>query len=131
MLIYDDFVPISCSQALTDEQKERIKGFSKECREATGVSEDLVMKARKGEFVDDPKLKNHLFCFAKKVGFMNEAGEVQKDVIKAKITPDVGNEEAVKVTEKCGSIKRDNPEQTTFDVLKCYFESTTKHIVLT
>lgn len=89
------------------------------------------MKARRGEFTDDPKLKEHLFCFAKKVGFMNEAGEVQKDVIKAKITPDVGADEAATVTEKCGNIKSATPQQTTVDVLKCYFENTSKHIVLT
>lgn len=117
-------------QALTDEQKNKIREYSKECQEKSGVTTELIQKARKGEFVDDPKLKDHLLCFAKKAGFLSETGEVQGNVIKAKIEADVGAEEATKVTEKCGALKAATPQQTAFDVFKCYFDSTTKHVSL-
>lgn len=101
-----------------------MQAVSKECREKTGVSEELILKARKGEFTDDPKLKEHLFCFSKKIGFQNEAGEVQQDVIKAKIGGDVAAEDLEKATQKCATIKSATPEQTAFDVLKCYSQAT-------
>lgn len=110
-------------QGLTDEQKAKVQAISKECREKSGVKEELILKARKGEFIDDPKLKEHLLCFSKKIGFQNEAGELQPEVIKAKIGADIPAADFQKAAEKCNSLKRTAPEQTAFDVLKCYSEA--------
>lgn len=87
------------------------------------MDEALILKARKGEFTDDPKLKEHLFCFSKTIGFQNEAGDVQAEVIKAKIGADVPAEDLQKA-DKCANIKSATPQQTAFDVLKCYSENT-------
>lgn len=101
-----------------------MQAISKECREKTGVKEELILKARKGEFVDDPKLKEHLLCFSKKIGFQNEAGELQPAAIKAKIGGDIPAADLQKASEKCSGIKRSTPQQTAFDVLKCYSQAT-------
>ncbi|KAI7815286.1 odorant binding protein [Rhyzopertha dominica] len=121
---------VVCAQALSEEQKNKIKQISTECQQKSGVDQQLIQKARKGEFTNDPKLKAHLLCFAQKAGFMNEKNEIQSEAIKAKITPDVGADEATKVTQKCAAIKSATPEQTAFDVFKCFFDNTTKHISL-
>ena len=87
--------------SLSEEQKERARAVSKECREKSGVPEDLVLKARQGQFTDDPKLKEHLYCFAQKLGLINAQGELQPEVIKAKIKNDVNADVAEKATSIC------------------------------
>lgn len=74
--------------------------------------------------MDDAKLKEHLLCFSKKIGFQNEAGELQPEVIKAKISGDVPAADLQKANEKCGTVKGATPQQTAFNVLKCYSEAT-------
>ncbi|KAJ8934109.1 hypothetical protein NQ314_013567 [Rhamnusium bicolor] len=69
---------------LTPEQREMLLAIHNECVDQTGVTDDTVMRAMAGEFLEDPKFKEHLFCFTKKMGFQNEAGELQPDVIKEK-----------------------------------------------
>ena len=116
--------------ALTEEQKERARLVSKECREKSGVSEDVVLKARQGQFADDEKLKEHLFCFAQKIGLVNEQGVVQPEVIKAKIAADVNPEVADKANAACSAVKAATPQQTVFDAFKCYSEQTEKRFSL-
>nr|AIX97067.1 odorant-binding protein 21 [Dastarcus helophoroides] len=115
---------------LTEEQKEKIKAYHKDCSASSGVNQDLITKARKGEFVEDPKLMEHLFCFSKKAGFQNEAGDIQTDVIKAKLGAEIKDSATVdQLIKKC-AIKKATPQKTAFDTIKCYYESTPQHISL-
>ncbi|RZC37080.1 PBP GOBP domain containing protein [Asbolus verrucosus] len=117
-------------QALTDEQKEKIKAYHKDCSAESGVDQDLISKARKGEFVDDAKLKEHLFCFSKKAGFQNDAGDIQEDVIRTKLNAELKDLDATnKLITKC-AVKKDTPQQTAFDTIKCYYENTPTHVTL-
>jgi hypothetical protein len=118
------------SQALTDEQKEKIKAYHKECSAQSGVDQELISKARKGDFTDDPKLKEHLFCFSKKAGFQNDAGDIQKDVLKTKLNAELKDEAATdKLIEKC-AVKKATPQETAFDTIKCYYENSPTHVSL-
>ncbi|XP_063904896.1 B1 protein-like [Zophobas morio] len=115
-------------QALTDEQKEKIKTYHKDCAAASGVDQDLVARGRKGDFVDDPKLKEHLFCVSKKAGFQNDAGDVQTEVLKAKLNAELKDQEVTnKLVEKC-AVKKATPQDTAFESFKCYYENTPHHI---
>ncbi|KAH0819362.1 hypothetical protein MTP99_000182 [Tenebrio molitor] len=115
-------------QALTDEQKEKIKAYHKECSAQSGVDQELISKARKGDFADDPKLKEHLFCFSKKAGFQNDAGDIQKDVLKTKLNAELKDEAATdKLIEKC-AVKKATPQETAFDTIKCYYENSPTHV---
>lgn len=101
---------------MTKEEKE---AFHKECVAESGVSEDTVKKAMTdGEFVDEPKFKAHLLCFGKKVGFQNDAGELQKDVIKAKLSTVVSDEAVVEKMIEC-AVQKSTPEDTAFETAKC------------
>nr|AIX97052.1 odorant-binding protein 6 [Dastarcus helophoroides] len=115
---------------LTDEQKEKIRNYHKECSAVSGVNQEVIAKARKGEFVEDPKFKEHLFCFSKKVGFQNEAGDLQVEVLKAKVGAEHKDQAVVdQLIKKC-AVKKQTPQETAYDTIKCYYESTPTHISL-
>ncbi|KAJ8955677.1 hypothetical protein NQ318_008548 [Aromia moschata] len=114
---------------LTPEQKEKLSGHHKACLAETGVDSDLVTKARKGEFSEDPKLKEHIFCVAKKIGFVNDAGDFQKDVMKTKISAVLGDEAlAEKYIAEC-AVSKGTPQETAFQAIKCYYEKSRKSVV--
>ncbi|CAH1379437.1 unnamed protein product, partial [Tenebrio molitor] len=75
----------TAGQATTDEDKRQIKIQSAECKIATGVSQGSIAKLRSRETVDDPKLREYVFCVLKKISFMNEHGDLQIDTIRSKV----------------------------------------------
>lgn len=114
-------------QALSDEKKQKLKEYSAACSESTGVDQKLIEDARKGIFSEDAKFKEFLFCISKKIGSQNEAGEIQKDVIKQKLVAELKDEKlADSIVEKC-AIAKDTPQETAFASAKCYHESKPKH----
>ncbi|XP_072392680.1 B1 protein-like [Diabrotica undecimpunctata] len=70
---------------IISEKFENFESYHKECLPKSGVNPELFQKARQGDFVDDEKLKEHIFCISKLFGFQNEAGDIQKDVLQAKL----------------------------------------------
>lgn len=115
-------------QGLSDEQKAKLKNYHLECIKETGVNPDLVTKARNGEFADDEKFKNHLFCVSKKVGFQNEAGDIQEDVIRTKLNAEIKDLDITnKLIAKC-ALKKATPAQTAYDTIVCYYNATPHHI---
>nr|AHA39270.1 odorant-binding protein 5 [Monochamus alternatus] len=101
---------------LTEEEKMAIH---EDCFSQSGVSEEMASKVMDGVFVDDPKLKLYILCFAKKVGIMNDSGDIQVDVFRAKLGTKVPDE--VKLNEiiaKC-AIKKGTPEETIFALSRC------------
>lgn len=118
-------------QALDKDQKARVLAASKQCQKQTGASEELILKTRKGEYADDPKLKEHLLCFAKKLGFINEEGEIQADAIKARGSGDIPADILQQATDKCAGLTADTLQQTIFDVLKCYSKATSARFTFT
>ncbi|XP_044745333.1 uncharacterized protein LOC123307181 [Coccinella septempunctata] len=117
-------------QALTDEQKEKLKNYSTACSESTGVDKEAITNARKGLFTDNEKYKDYLFCMSKKIGYQNEAGEIQKDVLREKALTALKDEKLVdNLIEKC-AVAKDTPQNTAFETIKCYYENNPKHIPL-
>nr|APC94187.1 odorant-binding protein 28 [Pyrrhalta maculicollis] len=120
---------VCCANAeLTAEQKEKVKGYHKECIDVTGANPDLVKQAREGKFADDEKLKNHILCVSKKIGFQNDAGDIQTDVLKHKLGAALGDQAvADQLISTCAQPKA-NPAETAFQTLKCYYEKTPTHV---
>ncbi|XP_018565038.1 B2 protein-like [Anoplophora glabripennis] len=114
--------------SLTEEQIQKLKGYHKDCAAETGVDTELVTKARKGEFSEDPKFKDHLFCVAKKIGFMTADGEIHRDVLKEKLGSAINDDAAAqKLIDEC-AVKKDTPQATAFDTIQCYYVKTPTHI---
>lgn len=96
----------------------------------TQVDPQLIDDAKKGKFSDDIKLKAFFVCLSKKIGLVNDAGEIQKEVLKAKATQVLGDEAtADKLQEEC-LVKKTSTEDTVFDTLKCYYEKKGQTILI-
>ena len=89
---------------------------------------ELVEKGRKGDFTDDDKLREFVFCFYKKVGFQNSAGDLQLDVIRTKLRDDLTQEQLENVIAKCKDVKGKNPADKAYEVYKCYWNATPNHV---
>ncbi|XP_019866398.1 B2 protein-like [Aethina tumida] len=116
--------------SLSEEQKQKLISYHKECQAQSGVENLTIEDAKAGKYRDDPKAKEHLLCVSKKVGLQNEAGELQNDVITEKLTKLLGNAElAQSLVAKCATAQA-TPQDTAYSVLKCYHENTPDHISL-
>nr|AWT23332.1 OBP4 [Hycleus phaleratus] len=126
------FAVMVSTQALTlsEEQKAKLKSYDADCSQSSNVDKELVAKARQGEFVDDAKLKAYLYCLSKHIGFQNDSGKLQQNVIHDKINAQLNDEKQTQaIIEKCIAEKA-SPEDTTFEAVKCVYESSGKKAAL-
>ncbi|CAH0551619.1 unnamed protein product [Brassicogethes aeneus] len=113
---------------LTDEQKQKLASYYKDCKESSGVEQISIDDAKAGKYREDPKAKAFFYCVSKKMGLQNEAGEIQKDVFLMKVTNFLENEEEAKaIVEKCNK-QEATPEQTTYSLMKCCYENSKEHV---
>lgn len=95
--------------------------YSRECKTLTGVDPDLVLRARAGEFVNDEKLKDHLFCFFKKLGVIDGAGKLQVTPLKERLSARVGTTRAELILDKCDAhVGGTTTKQNVFEFMKCF-----------
>ncbi|XP_018565059.1 uncharacterized protein LOC108906319 [Anoplophora glabripennis] len=109
---------------ITEEQKSKLIGHHKVCSEQVSVQDDVIEKLLEGVFSEDQSFKNYLFCLSKRIGFQNEAGEVQKEVIITKLRDSIEDpSKAEEYTEKC-LVKEGKPADVVYKVVTCLQEST-------
>lgn len=60
-------------------------------------------------------------CFFKRLGFFNEAGEPQKDVIVSKLSAIGKNEALEKIVNDCIQIRAANQCETAYKIFECYW----------
>ncbi|XP_050305821.1 general odorant-binding protein 56a-like [Anthonomus grandis grandis] len=113
---------ISC-QDFTEEQRKRIIENRQECIKETKVNPELIERADLGEFTEDESLKCFTKCFYQKAGFVNDKGEVQRDVIEEKLPAGADKKKALEIVDKCKAEGK-NACETVYLVHKCYFEHT-------
>ncbi|KAH1007143.1 hypothetical protein HUJ04_004416 [Dendroctonus ponderosae] len=107
------------AQILSQSEKEKMRAIHEGCMKETGADQALIHKAVKGEYVDDPKLKNQIFCVTQKIGFTDESGEIMKDLTVKKLTEKFKNEKVINAAvEKCVD-KKATPSDTAFEFVKC------------
>nr|QFO46768.1 odorant binding protein [Cylas formicarius] len=109
--------------AQTDKQKELLAKHHKECLAKSQVSQITLDKARTGDFQNDPKLAEHILCISKKIGFQNEVGELQREVIERKLKEAVKGDETKtkKLITDC-VINDANPKTTAVNAFKCIYQ---------
>ncbi|VVC93553.1 general odorant-binding protein 56a-like [Leptidea sinapis] len=117
-------------QALTDEQKEKLKKHRSECLVETKADEQLVNKLKTGDFKTETEpLKKYALCMLIKSELMTKDGKFKKDVALAKV-PNEANKPAVeKLIDACLANKGNTPQQTAWNYVKCYHEKDSKHSV--
>ncbi|KAL1513935.1 hypothetical protein ABEB36_003273 [Hypothenemus hampei] len=105
--------------ALSKEDAEILRNVHESCIKETSVDPEIASKAIKGEYVDDEKLKEHLLCSNKKLGFIDDDGNIIEDVTVTKLVKHFPNEQLVRsAVQKC-AIKQDTPVETAFQFVKC------------
>ncbi|CAH1974548.1 unnamed protein product [Acanthoscelides obtectus] len=106
--------------ALMEQHEEKVKKLSEECISESGVTKEAVEKAWNGEFDEgDDKLKEHMFCFAKKMGSMSEEGKINEEAVKKVLSELVKDEgEVSAIMDKCVA-EKDSPKDTAFEMSKC------------
>ncbi|CAH1974543.1 unnamed protein product [Acanthoscelides obtectus] len=113
---------------LSEEQRQKLRNHHKECSAETKVDEELVKKARQGDFANDEKLKDHILCVVKKIGIIDDAGDIKTDVMKAKVGSVVGEEQAEKLIKEC-ALKKADARETAFEMVKCSASKSGKNII--
>lgn len=90
------------------------------CSKETNVDPKLVEKARNGDFSDNPDFKKHVYCVAQKMGFVDNSGKIQFDVVKTKTTVIYGDRAHDMVAE-CLS-KSEIPIEVAVETFKCFYD---------
>lgn len=95
--------------------------------EQTKAELTKIEAAKKGNFEDDAKLKDYLLCVAKRIGFIDNAGVPQHSVLKAKVGGALGDQTlAEKLDAECTD-KKATPQETVFNMAKCFYEKNPSH----
>ncbi|KAH8270838.1 hypothetical protein KR018_006678, partial [Drosophila ironensis] len=108
---------------LSGPQIAEVRARAKACAEQEGVSKEQAIALRAGVFTDsDPKIKCFANCFLEKSGFLVN-GQVQPDVVLAKLGPIAGEQTVKDVQAKCDSIKGADNCETGYEIYKCYYNN--------
>nr|UTN00811.1 odorant binding protein [Semanotus bifasciatus] len=113
-------VCIALSRANLDELKPLFESLHKTCVSATGISEDVVARAQKGDFVNEEEVGCYMRCVIVEMGLFNEG---KLDIERAiNSVPEEIKTELAPVIRKCGVLVGANECQTAFLMCKCVFE---------
>nr|AGR39568.1 odorant binding protein 5 [Agrotis ipsilon] len=121
---------IHANVTLPPEQSEKALKTASECIKETGVSKEVLAEAKKGHIADDEGLKKFTLCFFKKAGIVDNNGKLNLETALAKLPPGVDKAEAKKVLEGCQAKSGKTPQDTAFEIYKCYHANAKTHIAL-
>ncbi|KAK9892040.1 hypothetical protein WA026_018226 [Henosepilachna vigintioctopunctata] len=111
----------------------KIQAHHQECSKLSKVDSQVLSKARTGQIEEsNVALREHIFCFGKKAGLINEAGDLQENVIKTKLGSQVKDAAAVdKVYKLCNATKKgDDKKLFITQVLICYYKNIPAGVVI-
>ncbi|KAJ8980116.1 hypothetical protein NQ317_010902 [Molorchus minor] len=120
---------VKATAELTIEQLKKLATYRKECMAETGVKEEVVRSASRGVIADDPKLNEHLLCVFKKAGFSDGAGQIQKEVIKQKLTDVIRDADLAESLVNSCVLQMETPQLTSLESYRCFYEKTNIPVV--
>ncbi|CAH0551624.1 unnamed protein product [Brassicogethes aeneus] len=110
---------VNCNGA-TDIQKKLVRAHVKNCMAQTGTTQDIMAKVMSGVIVEDPRFIKLVFCVDKLSGFINEVGDIDKEVLELKTIQAIGTrEKSIAMAEKCAQ-QKSTPEESAYELYKCY-----------
>ncbi|CAG9856834.1 unnamed protein product [Phyllotreta striolata] len=113
---------LQLAELLTVEQIKLLDERRGACLQETGVDSTVLERARKRDFVDDQKLKEHILCVAMKHQFVKD-GELQQQQIIKKVGLFLEDEGlASKLYAKC-SKDQGNILDTVFFTAQCFLKT--------
>ncbi|VEN34165.1 unnamed protein product [Callosobruchus maculatus] len=106
--------------AVDEEVQALMDNLHNECLGQTGVDENLILNARKGEFPEDPKLKCYMRCILNEIGTIEDDGSIDVDGVLA-VLPEEFKDQAEPVFRKCANIGGSDPCDIVFLTNKCAY----------
>nr|UYS88360.1 odorant binding protein 8 [Aromia bungii] len=107
--------------ALSDEMQELADMLHATCVEETGTTEDAILNARKGEFIDDEKFKCYIKCLMTQMACIDDDGTVDEEATIA-VIPEEYQDVAAPIIRKCGTQKGATPCENAWLTHKCYYK---------
>jgi hypothetical protein len=92
------------------------------CKSESGISEDLLDKARKTKKVDHPEVQSQALCILTKGGYIDSKGDFQVELMKTQFKENSDDPENVeKFVDKC-AVKKDTPLSSSSKFMECMLE---------
>nr|CAD7415964.1 unnamed protein product [Timema poppensis] len=113
---------ILASLVAADDMEEMSRMLHNSCRDEIGIEEDVITACRKGEFPDDPKLKNYMKCVLTQAAVMNDAGDIDFDMMMSML-PDNLKEAASRVAVACKELVGADAAEKAYSFNKCFYKS--------
>nr|AWT23334.1 OBP1 [Hycleus phaleratus] len=114
------FIIIINKNCANDQLLSKIDEYNDFCMKQSHVNPASIEAVKNHHFDDnDAKLKEHGYCFAKKLNFLNDDGGLQVDVIRAKLTDKLKSTKiADRLVNRCVRT-RETGQETAYYLLKC------------
>nr|UTN00829.1 odorant binding protein [Semanotus bifasciatus] len=97
---------------------EYFKGLHMEC----GMAEQYSEKMFAGQLPDDEQFKKELLCVSKKMGMLDEAGNLQVQVMEEQFRRNIPDQSKVNdIVSNC-FVQMSSPEETAYEATKCIFK---------
>lgn len=81
-----------------------------------------MMKSARGESISDPNAEAHTICMAKKMGYLDEHGKVNKEHVKGALSRFIKDDAKLKETITECAVDKDTPYETARHLWKCVRE---------
>ncbi|XP_030764827.1 uncharacterized protein LOC115889048 [Sitophilus oryzae] len=110
-------------ELFTQEEKVKLKQIHDDCVKETGIDKSVLLEIiKKKEYPDNEKLKEHLLCSSKKLKFMTEDGNIDKDFISKTLIAKFKQEKIVDDIVKTCAVTKSNLLDTAFEMIKCFHQ---------
>ncbi|KAJ3633281.1 hypothetical protein MTP99_010241 [Tenebrio molitor] len=106
---------------IPEEMQELVDTLHNTCVDETGVAEDVIGKAQKGDFVEDDKLKCYMKCIMEQMACIDDGGTVDVEATIA-VLPEEYQAKADPIIRKCGTKIGVDACDNAFLTNKCWYE---------
>ncbi|XP_025837222.1 general odorant-binding protein 83a isoform X2 [Agrilus planipennis] len=114
---------------ISEEMMELAKMLHDNCQGETGVPEEMIENARKGDFADDDRFKCYLKCVMVQMAVMNDEGVVDPEAVVAVLPDELKDVLSGSIRACGGKVGKDQCENAWL-THKCYYEKEPEHYFL-
>ncbi|XP_018576270.1 general odorant-binding protein 83a-like isoform X1 [Anoplophora glabripennis] len=122
-------VCVALISGMSDEMKDLLDSLHAQCLSDSGVNEELISKAQKGEFEEDEKLKCYMRCIFDETGLFGDDGKIDVEGM-VSMLPDEIKEPFAPTVRKCGGLVSGSPCEQSFKMYKCCFDEAPQYYFL-
>ncbi|XP_045504267.1 uncharacterized protein LOC123700933 [Colias croceus] len=108
--------------SLGKEEKAMFRAHSEACLPESHVEPKLLEAMLRGQLVDDPALRKHVYCVLLKCKVIGKDGKMQKAAVLGKLAARSDGRNVTKVLESCADQRGDNPEDLAWNLFRCGYD---------